>query len=88
MLILDLENWNLGFIFVADGAAAVALFGLIYYEMHIEETPFTKRRRFVVFNQKQLAEISEQQKTMVSYDVLVVAKHSIMSYCVVCRIYV
>ncbi|GAV03658.1 hypothetical protein RvY_14052 [Ramazzottius varieornatus] len=45
-------------------AAAVALFCLLYYEMHLEETPFTKRKRFVVFSQQQFKEISNQQRDM------------------------
>ncbi|XP_055345438.1 metalloendopeptidase OMA1, mitochondrial-like isoform X2 [Paramacrobiotus metropolitanus] len=33
--------------------------------MHVEETPFTKRRRFIVFTPDQFAQITEQQRNMI-----------------------
>ncbi|OQV16322.1 Metalloendopeptidase OMA1, mitochondrial [Hypsibius exemplaris] len=63
---------------LAIATVGLALFGFVYYEMHIEETPFTKRRRFIVFTQKQFAEVAEQQRKMLfesMKDKLLPAKH-------------
>lgn len=44
---------------IAASASAVSAVGGVYYTSHIQETPITKRRRFVAFTPEQFRKISE-----------------------------
>lgn len=38
---------------------------VVYYQMHIQETPLTHRKRFILFNSEQLSEIEKLEKDSV-----------------------
>lgn len=40
--------------------------GFIYFIMHIQETPVTKRKRYIAFTDKQFMKIAEYELEMVS----------------------
>lgn len=41
------------------GALGTAAFGsFVYYENHVQETPFTNRRRFLAFTEDQIKEMA------------------------------
>lgn len=51
---------------ILGGAVACSLGGVVYYWAHLEATPITQRRRFVMFTREQVASLIEQEKDMFS----------------------
>lgn len=59
--------WNrYGRLFYLIVLAALGVFGVHYYE-HLQETPFTKRKRFIAFTDEQFSKIAEFEQVKVSF---------------------
>lgn len=53
------------FFLIAGILGALAFGSFVYYESHVYETPFTKRKRFLAFNDEQFNEMSKYELELV-----------------------
>ncbi|KAL5489673.1 hypothetical protein EMCRGX_G018791 [Ephydatia muelleri] len=51
--------------YILGGVAACSLGGVVYYWVHLEDTPITHRRRFVMFTREQVASLIEEEKDVI-----------------------
>ena len=51
---------------IVGGLGVVSLGGVVYYWVHLEETPITHRRRFVMFTREQVESLIEAEKDMIN----------------------
>ena len=53
--------FTFSFLMIAASLGIVGSGGYIYYVSHIEETPITKRKRFMVLTENQILEIADYE---------------------------
>ncbi len=62
IFIEHLKRNKFKYIFVGSSTTTATI---LYYQMHIQETPITHRRRFILFSSNQLNEIENLEKDQV-----------------------